>query len=354
MKLLTRLQIVLILGTLGFFLPIACSSTPKNKTASGKVSGTDEQIFIGDTVEKNYDPNVIMKRAEAFYDKEEYPEAIIEYQHFLDLHRVHTLAPYAQFRLGESHFKMIKTIDRDLDPVRKSLEAYEKLLKDYPGNKYQAETRERIHACHDFLAQGNYFVGQFYYRREAYLAAAHRFESIVKQYPEMEVASDAMYDLARTYHEIGADDWAQEKLLALEQQYPNHKHKTESQKLYAKLKLTEPTTAIARGPAPTNGATALAAADFSAASLAAAPVMTAARGASGEPSVKGSSGAATTFSDGLYRGRPSSLPSSPKPTFTVASAKGVPSIPNVTAASALTDTSTAVIPHTLCRLGAWC
>lgn len=44
-----------------------CSSKPKT-TAEGKpVSGTDEQIFLGDTIEKNYDPNVIMKRGEAFF-----------------------------------------------------------------------------------------------------------------------------------------------------------------------------------------------------------------------------------------------------------------------------------------------
>ena len=122
--------------------------------------------------------------------------------------------------------------------MRKAIEAYEKLLREYPGNKYQNEARERIHACHDYLAQAYYFVGQFYLRREAYLAAAHRFEAIIKQYPEMDVAADAMYDLARTYHEIGADDWAQEKLFALEQQYPNHKHKADSQKLYARLKAT--------------------------------------------------------------------------------------------------------------------
>ena len=55
-----------------FCLADGCSSKPKT-TAEGKpVSGTDEQIFLGDTIEKNYDPNVIMKRGEAFFDKEEY------------------------------------------------------------------------------------------------------------------------------------------------------------------------------------------------------------------------------------------------------------------------------------------
>ena len=39
---------------------------------------------MGDSIKKNYDPNVIMKRGEAFFEKEEYAEAIVEYSHFLD------------------------------------------------------------------------------------------------------------------------------------------------------------------------------------------------------------------------------------------------------------------------------
>ncbi len=66
-----------------FCVITACSSTPKNQeTAKKALSGTDEQIFLGDTIKKNYDPNVIMKRGEAFFEKEEYTEAIVEYNHF--------------------------------------------------------------------------------------------------------------------------------------------------------------------------------------------------------------------------------------------------------------------------------
>jgi outer membrane protein assembly factor BamD len=78
---------------------LACSSTPKagDPTSKKALNGTDESIFLGDTIEKNYDPNVIMKRGEAFFEKEEFAEAIVEYNHFLDLHRNHMLASYAAF-----------------------------------------------------------------------------------------------------------------------------------------------------------------------------------------------------------------------------------------------------------------
>jgi outer membrane protein assembly factor BamD len=239
---------------IGVSLVVGCSKTPKQVQSDGKsLSGTDEQIFIGDTIEKNYDPNVIMKRAESFFDKEDYPEAIIEYQHFLDLHRVHTLAFYAQYKLAESHFKQIKSVDRDPDPVYKALEAFEKLRRDYPGNRHETDAIERIRACHDFIAQAYMFVGKFYYRREAYLAAAHRFESVLKQYPNMEIAGEALYYLALTYNEMGAEDWAREKLIALDERFPSNEHATSGRKLLAKLNAKQPAETVALSKNRSNG-----------------------------------------------------------------------------------------------------
>ncbi len=217
------------------FLAAGCSSKPKS-TASGKpVSGTDEQIFLGDTIEKNYDPNVIMKRGEAFFDKEEYAEAIVEYQHFLELHRAHQLAVYAQFRMAESHLRMAKSIDRDPEPIQKAIAAFEKLRKDFPGSKYEGQALQRLDDCHDWLAKTHLFVGQFYYRRASYLAAAHRFDQIMKDYADKQVAPEALYYLALTYQELGANDWAVEKLQLLTEKYPNSQFSGDGRRLLAKL-----------------------------------------------------------------------------------------------------------------------
>jgi len=180
-----------------------CAGTPKavpDDQKAAALSSTDEQIFIGDSIEKNYDPNVIIKRAESFFEKEEYAEAIIEYQHFMDLHKVHPLAPYAQYRLGESHYKMIKTIDRDSSPVKMAQAAYTKLLTDFPGSQWETAAREMIRSCHSFMALNEMFIGKFYVRREAYLASAHRFEAIIKEYPELDdIVQESLYYLALSY-----------------------------------------------------------------------------------------------------------------------------------------------------------
>jgi outer membrane protein assembly factor BamD len=226
-----------------------CSSTPKEQsTAKKAVGGTDEQIFLGDTIEKNYDPNVIMKRGEAFFEKEEYAEALVEYNHFLDLHRTHVLAPYAAFRIGETHFKMAKSIDRDPEPLNKAITALERMRKDFPGSRYDAQALEKIQDCHDWLAQAHLFVGQFYYRRGSYLAAAHRFEQIMKLYPDKPVAPDALYFLAKSYHELGADDWARDNLTLLAEKYPNSKVSGDGNSLLAKLGGAKPGVLLAKKP----------------------------------------------------------------------------------------------------------
>ncbi len=249
-----------LLAALAMSAAGGCASKPK-PAADGKpgdtLSSTDEQIFVGDTIEKNYDPNVIIKRAESFFEKEDYAEAIIEYQHFLDLHKIHQLAPYAQYRLGESHYMMVKTFDRDASPVTMALAALNKLLAEFPGSPWEAEAREKIKSCQTFMAQNALFIGKFYYRREAYLASSHRFEAIIKEYPDLEeIVQESLYYLALSYHELALGDWAKDSLTALSERYPDNKFQSESRRLMARLNShpSEPTTVAS--PITTNGSTA--------------------------------------------------------------------------------------------------
>jgi outer membrane protein assembly factor BamD len=209
-------------------------------TDRGAFSTTDEQIFVGDTIEMSYDPNVIMKRAESYFEKESYAEAIVEYKHFLDLHRNHVLAPYAQFKIGVSHFKQFKTVDRDPEPLNQTINAYNKLLDEFPGGRYQAEAQETIHRCRELLAQRHLMVGDFYLKREAYLAAANRYEKVIKEFPEFNMAGDAMFLLAKTYQNLGIEEWTQEWLIALINHYPNNSHHSKAQEQLAALQAEHP------------------------------------------------------------------------------------------------------------------
>jgi outer membrane protein assembly factor BamD len=217
----------------------SCSSTPKDPSTTdprAQKIDADEQVLKQDPLERNYDPHVIMKRAESFFEKEDYAEAGVEYQHFLDLHKTHILAPYAQYRLGLSYFKQVTTRDRDPEPVRKAMDGMTLLLKEYPGSSYENDARARIHECREHLASYELYVGKHYYRQAAYLAALHRFETVVNLYPDSEAFSEAAYSLALTYADLGANERAVEYLTRLLKQHPAKDKAThDSRILLAKL-----------------------------------------------------------------------------------------------------------------------
>src|SRR5947209_10803338 len=218
-----RVYVPLAATVLVGLLLASCSSTSKNPQAKDKtaipVTDADEQVLKTDPIERNYDPHVIMKRAEAFFEKEDYAEAAVEYQHFLDLHRATMLAPYAQYRLGLSHYKQVTTLDRDPEHVRQTIEAMEKLLKEYPGSAYELDAHTKIKEGREHLAAYEIYVGKHYYRQAAYLAALHRFERVLALYPDLEASAEAHYYLAKTYKHIGAPERAVEHLTVLMTQY---------------------------------------------------------------------------------------------------------------------------------------
>ena len=246
---LSRLSLAVSLSASSLLLVSCAGDISSGDVRSGikkALSGTDEQIFIGEAVENYYHPNVIMKRGEAYFEKEEYAESLVEYKHFLDLHRKHVLAPYAAFRIGEIHFRMARTIDRDPEPMQKAIAAFEQMARDFPGSRYESPAQQKLHECHEWLAQMHLFVGQFYYRRGSYLAATHRFEQIMKSYADMPVAADALYFLAKSYHELGAEDWARDHLVLLAEKYPDGKFSDAGRNLLERIGGAQARTLLAQ------------------------------------------------------------------------------------------------------------
>jgi hypothetical protein len=160
-----------------------------------------------------------------------------EYHHFLDLYPDHFLAPFAKYKLGESYFKTALSVDRDPTPIENALAVFQTFLYDYSESHYKSRVRARIRECQNWLARVDFLVGRFYYKRESYLAAAHRFERIVAYDLDLEVLPDALYNLAQAYMGIGQEKWPQAKnvLIQLTKKYPNYTHNEESEKLLASL-----------------------------------------------------------------------------------------------------------------------
>lgn len=176
-----------------------------------------------------------LRIADTYYDDEAYEEAIVEYESFLNTYPSHKYAPYAQYKLAMSNYKQIKTPDISYSVAQKALKEFEKLQRNYPRNPYMEVTENRIKACLRVLAEYEFYVGSFYFKKGSYEAAARRFNDLLKNYPGSVIEADALYYLGVSYGNVGQNEKAVSTLNTLIERFPTIKLSSDAREFIASL-----------------------------------------------------------------------------------------------------------------------
>jgi outer membrane protein assembly factor BamD len=191
-----------------------------------------EDIKAQDTSQK-YAALAQIRIGDTYFEEGLYEEAAIEYEMFLKLHPYHKYAPYAQYQLAMSYFKRIKGVDVSYSMAKQALIEFEKLQRRYPRNPYMDIAESRIKKCKSILAEYEFYVGKFYFKKGSYRAAAQRFNSLLQNYPDSKKESEALYYLGLSYEKMGEKDKAINVLTTLIEKFPATKLSGEAKELIA-------------------------------------------------------------------------------------------------------------------------
>lgn len=172
--------------------------------------------------EKFYDPLVQIRLGDSYYEETRYDEAEVEYRRFLEMRSHNKAAPYVKYQLGMCNFKQIGTPDRDPRFARDAVKHFTELLRDYPNNTYAEEATEKLKVSRSKLAEHEYTVGIYYYKRGSYTAAAKRLKGIQDEFPGSKVEPETLYYLADSYIRLEQYEPAKDALAKLYQEYPAH------------------------------------------------------------------------------------------------------------------------------------
>ncbi len=94
-------------------------------------------------------------------------------------------------------------------------------------------TVSRIKMCKHILAEYEFYVGSFYFKKGSYEAAADRFQDMLQNYPDSQKESEALYYLGLSYENIGKREKAITVLTALIEKFPTIKLTNEAKELIA-------------------------------------------------------------------------------------------------------------------------
>jgi outer membrane protein assembly factor BamD len=140
-----------------------------------------------------------LKIAEAHYLGEEYIEASVAYEAFLQNHPSHPRVPDVLYQLGLSYTHQLLASDQDQSATVYALNAFRTLKERFPEDRRQEETQIYIDRMLNLLAASELNIGKFYLRTKYFSASINRIEALLKKYPNYYERDKAYYYLGQAY-----------------------------------------------------------------------------------------------------------------------------------------------------------
>lgn len=156
---------------------------------------------------------------EAYYREGEFDKAIKEFESFMAFYPGHLIADLVQYRLAMSYYDQMKPVEQDQGLTVKALEAFKKLVREYPQSRYAPDALAKIDICRGRLAQKELWVANYYYNQGNIGAARQRLEGLLKEYPRTLVVPEALFLMAEIHRREGRPDQAQRLLQRLADEY---------------------------------------------------------------------------------------------------------------------------------------
>lgn len=130
-------------------------------------------------------------------------QAEAEYKDFILFYPNMEEAAEAQNRVCEIHYNEMDKSDRDWTQTLRAETECKDVVLQFPNSKFAPLAQQRLRDIQESLAEHEFVVGNFYWKREMNPAAANRLVGLVDQFPLYSQADEALYEAGDAYSKMG-------------------------------------------------------------------------------------------------------------------------------------------------------
>ncbi len=177
-----------------------------------------------------------MEIAYAYYKTGDQAQALAAVERFIKLHPNHANVDYMYYLRGLVNFNdqigILNFIyeqdptERDPKATREAFTAFKLLVDKFPNSKYTPDALDRMKYLINAMAQYEVHVARYYYRREAYLAAANRAQGAISDYRDSPAIEEALFIMTRAYDKLGMIELRDDAKRVFDKNYPNSRFLT--------------------------------------------------------------------------------------------------------------------------------
>ena len=174
----------------------------------------------------------MLMKAFAYYQGNDYDEAVDAIEQFVALHPGNKDAAYAYYLKAMCHYERIRDVGRDQEFTDNAVAALTDVIRRYPDTEYAVDARLKLDLTYDHLAGKEMYIGRFYLRENKHIAAINRFKTVVDQYQTTSHAPEALHRLVEAYMELGIVAEARAAAALLGHNYPGSRWYRDSYRLF--------------------------------------------------------------------------------------------------------------------------
>ncbi len=178
-----------------------------------------------DEVERQHPYSVWSTKAQlmsafAYYQSNEYDQAILAAERFIELHPGNKDIAYAYYLVAISYYEQITGVERDQKVTRQALGALQNLVRRFPNTEYARDARLKIDLTRDHLAGKEMAIGRYYQTQQFLIGAINRYRLVVEQYQTTTHVPEALHRLTEAYLALGITQEAQTAAAVLGYNFP--------------------------------------------------------------------------------------------------------------------------------------
>lgn len=248
MKIVTWLMVVFILGGCAYF---QTDDDYSDNTAEELYAMAQEKMRVGSwttaveilrALEAKYPYGVYAEQAQldtifCYYKNEDTGLALAAADRFIKLHPTHQSVDYAYYLKGLVSFNEDKSLwgkimglddlsDRDSSAIHDAMVAFEEVYTLFPDSQYAPDSKKRVKYLTNALARHEISVANYYYSREAYVAAVNRAKGVVEEYATTPSVERALAIMMFSYQNMGFTDLAADSKRVLALNFPESPYLT--------------------------------------------------------------------------------------------------------------------------------
>jgi outer membrane protein assembly factor BamD len=130
-------------------------------------------------------------------------QAEAEYKDFILFYPQMEEAAEAQEKICKMQYGQMDKSERDSMHALRAEDECRQLLVQFPNSKFAPEAQQILRNVQEVLADKEFGVGQFYYKKGSMPSAANRLRGVAEQFPLYSQADEALWDLADAYRRMG-------------------------------------------------------------------------------------------------------------------------------------------------------